>query len=190
MSYRLAILFSAFMVAPALGQDESSDRITVDNVFQKNGAILSLKYIGNGKIKMKFQSDEVEDFILDWKTMIYKLTDRNRKIYKEQDKLPDIVKDVNKLKKRIKELPEKERDLIIDAWADVQIHLSATGGRGTGVIAGAGVDISWDMPAIRRSAKGLSQAQMDYWRDEEDRQNFVWPSSQARSPNDRVSGCG
>jgi hypothetical protein len=189
MPCRLALLFSVLIVSPAFGQrvisnsQANKNRLTVDDVVEKNGVILSLKHVGNGRMKMKFQADDSQEYTLDWKTLIYKLTERNRQIYKEQDKLADIVADVNKLSRRVKDLPEKERDLIIDSWANVHIHswagrgVSASSRRVTAGHAGAatGVDISWDNPAIRRAAKGLSQAQMDYWRDEEDRRTMYGP---------------
>ena len=105
MTRRLAILVSVLMVSPAFGQGTisnsqiSRNRITVDDVIQKDGIILSLTHLKNGKIKLKFQADDSQEYTLDWKTLIYKLTERNRQIYKEQDKVPDIVGDVNKLRR-------------------------------------------------------------------------------------------
>jgi hypothetical protein len=167
MPCRLVILLSVLMVSPAFGQrtisnnQTSRNQLSVDDVIMKDGVIIGLSHQKSGKMKLKFQADEeTQEYTMDWKTLIYKLTDRNRKIFKEQDKLDDIVADVNKLKKRVKDLPEKERDLMIDSWSNVYIN-----SRGV-------VHVWWDNPAMRRAAKGLSQAQMDYWRDEEDRQNL------------------
>ncbi len=170
MSHRLAILLSVFMISPAFGQEETSyHRITVDDVVQKNGVILSFKYLTKGKVRMKFQSDEPQEFTLDWKTLIYKLTDRNRKIYTEQDKLADIVKDVNKLNKRIKEIPDHEIELIAHSWTDVW----------TSGVYQAGNRLWRDVYVYnhinRNAVEKLSKAQLNYWRDEEDRHSIYGP---------------
>jgi len=170
MSYRLAILLSLFIISPVFGQDETSyNRISVDDVVQKNGVILSFKYLGRGKVRMKFQSDEPHEFTLDWKTLIYKLTDRNRKLYTEQDRLADIVKDVNKLNKRIKEIPEHEIELIAHSWTDVWTSgVYQAGGR-------LWRDVYVYNHINRDAVEKLSKAQLDYWRDEEDRHNMYGP---------------
>lgn len=167
MSTRLAILLSVFMVSPAFGQrvisnnQTSKNQLSVDDVLMHDGVIVSITHLKSGKIKMKFKSDEDQEFTLDWKTLIYRLTDRNKKIYKEQDKLVDIVADVNKLKKRVKDIPDKEASLLAHSWTDYYVSSS---GR---------VHV-WNH--VNRSAlAGLSKAQMDYWRDEEDRQNLYGP---------------
>src|SRR5712692_10584222 len=118
MSTRLAIFMSVLLVSPAFGQrvisnnQTSKNQLSVDDVLMHDGVIVSITHLKSGKIKLKFKSDEDQEFTLDWKTLIYKLTDRNKKIYKEQDKLDDIVADVNKLKKRIKDIPDKEVSLL------------------------------------------------------------------------------
>jgi hypothetical protein len=170
MSHRLAILLSVLMVSPALGQDETSaNGINVGDVVQKNGVILSFKYLNKGKVRMKFQSDETQEFTLNWKTLIYKLTDRNRKIYTEQDKLEDIVKDVNKLNKRIKEIPDHEIELIAHSWTDIW----------TSGVYQAGNRLWRDVYVYnhinRNAVEKLSKAQLNYWRDEEERHNIYGP---------------
>src|SRR5262245_13339692 len=110
MPCRLAIIASIILVSPALGQrvisnsQTKGNQLTVDDVVMHDGVIVTLNHLKSGKIKMKLKSDEEQDYTLDWKTLIYKLTDRNKKIYKEQDKLDDIVADVNKLKQRVKQI--------------------------------------------------------------------------------------
>src|SRR5262249_8985381 len=105
---------------------------------------------------------ETENYTLDWKTLIYKLTDRNRKIFKEQDKLAEIVDDVNKLQTRVKELPEKEMKFLVNSWSNIYVSRSGN------------VHV-WNH-IDRKGAASYSQAQMDYWRDEENRQNNYGPS--------------
>src|SRR6266851_8955356 len=167
MSTRLAILLSVFLVSPVFGQRTISNnqtkgnQLTVDDVVMHDGMIVTLTHLKSGKIKLKFKTDENQEFTLDWKTLIYKLTDRNKKIYKEQDKLDDIVADVNKLKKRIKDIPDKEVSLLAHSWTDIYVSSS---GR---------VHV-WNN-INRHALEGLSKAQMDYWRDEEDRQNLYGP---------------
>jgi hypothetical protein len=167
MSRRLSFVLLFFAVSPAFGQRTISNSqlnkndLRVDDVEMKEGMIVSLTHLKNGKIKMKFKSDEEQEFTLDWKTLIYKLTDRNRKIYKEQDKLDDIVADVNKLKKRLKELPEKESSLLAHSWTNYYVSSSGN------------VHV-WNHVS-RGRLEGLSKAQMDYWREEEDRQKLYGP---------------
>jgi hypothetical protein len=167
MSARLAILVSFLVVSPAFGQrsiqnnQTSRNQISVDDVVMHDGVILSLTHLKSGKLKLKFKSDEEQAYTLDWKTLIYKLTDRNKKIYKEQDKLDDIVADVNKLKQRIKEIPDKELNFLAHTWTD--IYVSSSGN-------------VWMWNNVNRHGlEQYSKAQMDYWRDEEDRQNLYGP---------------
>jgi hypothetical protein len=145
----------------------SRNQITVDDVIQKDGMILSLTHMKSGKIKMKFQSDETQEYTLDWKTMIYKLTARNKQIYKEEDKLGDIVGDVNKLKQRVREIPNHEIELLAEAWTDVWYSPI----RGSNFV--------WRDESVyqhvNRPLEKLSKAWADYWRDEEDRQNMYGP---------------
>ena len=175
MTRRLAILVSVLMVSPAFGQgtisnsQTSRNRITVDDVIQKDGIILSLTHLKNGKIKLKFQADDSQEYTLDWKTLIYKLTERNRQIYKEQDKVPDIVGDVNKLKQRVRQIPENEIELLAHSWTSLWV----------GPVHRSGPYI-WQNGYVynhvnRHALEKLSKAQMDYWRDEEDRQNMYGP---------------
>jgi hypothetical protein len=176
MARRLAILLSFLMVSPAFGQgtisnsQTSRNRITVDDVIQKDGMILSLTHMKSGKIKMKFQSDETQEYTLDWKTMIYKLTERNKQIYKEQDKLGDIVGDANKLKQRVREIPNNEIDLLAHSWTSIWV--SPVYRTGNVVWRDAYVHNHVDRNALAK----LSKAWKDYWADEEDRQNMYGPS--------------
>jgi hypothetical protein len=175
MPCRLAILLSVLMVSPAFGQriisnnQTSMNQLSVDDVIEKEGVILSIVHAKNGKIKMKLQADETQEYTLDWKTLIYKLTERNRKIYKEQDKLGDIVGDVNKLKQRVKQIPEKEIELLAHSWTSIWV--SPVYNSGGYVWRDAHVHNHIN----RHALEGLSKAQMDYWRDEEDRQNMYGP---------------
>jgi hypothetical protein len=164
------------MVSPVFGQgtisnsQTSRNRITVDDVLQKDGVIMSLTRMKSGKIKMKFQADDSQEYTLDWKTLIYKLTERNRQIYKEQDKLGDIVGDVNKLKERVRQIPNHEIELLAHSWVD--IWASPLYQAGTRV---------WRDTYVynhvnRHALENLSKAYADYWRDEEDRQNMYGPS--------------
>ncbi len=168
MSTRLAILLSVFLVSPVFGQRTISNnqtkgnQLTVDDVVMHDGMIVTLTHLKSGKIKMKFKTDENQEFTLDWKTLIYKLTDRNKKIYKEQDKLDDIVADVNKLKQRVKQIPDKEIELLAHSWTHFYIN-PRTGNLHI-----------WDH-VNRHALEGLSKAQNDYWRDEEERQNLYGP---------------
>jgi hypothetical protein len=175
MTRRLAILLSVLVVSPAFGQgiisnsQTSRNRITVDDVIQKDGIILSLTHLKNGKIKMKFQADDSQEYTMDWKTLIYKLTERNRQIYKEQDKLPDIVGDINKLKQRVRQIPNDEIELLAHSWTSMWV----------GPVHKSGPFI-WQNAHIythvnRHALEKLSKAQMDYWHDEEDRQNMYGP---------------
>jgi hypothetical protein len=167
MSYRLAVLVSVLCVAPAFGQRTISNKqidknqISVDDVVMHDGVIVTITHLKSGKMKMKFKSDEDQEFTLDWKTLIYKLSDRNKKIYKEQDKLADIVADANKLNKRVKEIPEKEASLLAHSWTNYYVSPSGN------------VHV-WNHVS-RGRLEGLSKAQMDYWREEEDRQNLYGP---------------
>jgi hypothetical protein len=170
MSSRLAILLSVLIVSPALGQgtisnsQTSHNRISVDDVVMKDGMIITITHLKSGKMKMKFQAgDEKQEYTLDWKTLIYKLTDRNKKIYKEQDKLDDIVGDINKLKQRIRQIPDKETELLAHSWTNYYVNPR------TGTVN------VWNH-VNRHALEGLSKAQADYWRDEEDRQNMYGPS--------------
>src|SRR6266571_568354 len=175
MSTRLALLLSVFLVSPAFGQRISNSQtkaneLSVDDVGMHDGMIVSLTHLKSGKIKLKFKTDENQEYTLDWKTLIYKLTDRNRKIYKEQDKLADIVGDVNKLKQRVKQIPDHEIELLAHSWTDIW---------SSGVYrAGNRVwrDVYVNNHINRNALEKLSKAQMDYWRDEEDRQNMYGPS--------------
>jgi len=176
MHCRLTILLSVLMVSPAFGQriisnnQTSRNQLSVDDVMEKDGVILSLKHTSSGKMKMRLQADDSQEYTLDWKTLIYKLTDRNRKIYKEQDKLADIVGDVNKLKQRVKQIPDHEIELLAHSWTDIW---------SSGVYrAGNRVwrDVYVNNHINRNALEKLSKAQMDYWRDEEDRQNMYGPS--------------
>jgi hypothetical protein len=168
MPARLAIFISCLLVSPAFGQrsiinnQTNKNLLSVDDVVLKDGMIVSLTHMKSGKIKLKLDADEKQDYTLDWKTLIYKLTDRNRKIYKEQDKLDDIVADVNKLNTRVKQIPDKEIELLAHSWTHFYIN-PRTGNLHI-----------WDH-VNRHALEGLSKAQADYWRDEEDRQNLYGP---------------
>src|SRR5438034_2261476 len=127
MPCRLTILLSVLMVSTAFGQriisnnQTSRNQLSVDDVIEKEGVILSIVHAKSGKIKMKLQADETQEYTLDWKTLIYKLTERNRQIYKEQDKVPDIVGDVNKLKQRVRQIPENEIELLAHSWTSLWV---------------------------------------------------------------------
>lgn len=173
MPCRLALLLSVLIVSPAFGQRIISNKQTkskqalkneifVDDAIEKEGVILSITHLKDGKIKMKFKADETQEFTLDWKTLIYKLTDRNRKIYKEEDKLADIVADANKLRQVVKQIPDKETELLAHSWTSY--HVSPVTGN---------VHV-WNH-VNRRALEGLSKAQTEYWRDEENRQNMYGP---------------
>ena len=152
MSHRLAILLSVFMISPAFGQEETSyHRITVDDVVQKNGVILSFKYFTKGKVRMKFQSDETQEFTLDWKTLTYKLTDRNRKLYTEQD------------------IPDHEIELIAHSWTDVWTSGAYQAGNRLWR------DVYVYNHINRNAVEKLSKAQLNYWHDEEDRHSIYGP---------------
>jgi hypothetical protein len=175
MSTRLALLLSVFLVSPAFGQRISNSQtkaneLSADDVLMKDGMILSLTHLKSGKIKLKFKADENQEFTLDWKTLIYKLTERNRKIYKEQDKLDDIVADVNKLKQRVKQIPDNEIELLAHSWTSIW----------TSGVYQAGNRVWRDTYVYnhinRNALEKLSKAYADYWRDEEDRQNLYGPS--------------
>jgi hypothetical protein len=175
MSTRLALLLSVFLVSPAFGQRISNSQtkpneLTVDDVGMHDGMIVSLTHLKSGKIKLKFKTDENQEFTLDWKTLIYKLTERNRKIYKEQDKLDDIVADVNKLKQRVKQIPEHEIELLAHSWTSIW----------TSGVYQAGNRVWRDTYVYnhinRNALEKLSKSYADYWRDEEDRQNLYGPS--------------
>jgi hypothetical protein len=84
----------------ALGQfgNQSSVKTGLrrDDVVLKLGSIIGISKPKNSKVELKVQTaSEKETFTLDWRTMVYKLTDRNVKIFKEQDKLDDMIADVN-----------------------------------------------------------------------------------------------
>jgi hypothetical protein len=173
MPCRLVLLLSVLIVSPAFGQRTISNKqttrkqaikneISVDDAIEKEGTIISLTHLKDGKIKMKFQADETQEFTLDWKTLIYKLTDRNRKIYKEEDKLADIIADANKLRQVVKQIPDKETELLAHSWTSY--HVSPVTGN---------VRV-WNH-VNRRALEGLSKAQTEYWRDEENRQNLYGP---------------
>jgi len=59
MPCRLAILLSVLMVPPAFGQriisnnQTSRNQLSVDDVMEKDGVILSIAHLKSGKIKMK-----------------------------------------------------------------------------------------------------------------------------------------
>jgi len=176
MPFRLTILLSVLMVSPAFGQriisnnQTSRNQLSVDDVMEKDGVILSIAHLKSGKIKMKLQADDTQEYTLNWKTLIYKLTERNRRIYKEQDKLADIVGDVNKLKQRVKQIPDHEIELLAHSWTDIWVSPVYRTGK-----------YVWRDSYVynhvhRNALEKLSKAQMDYWRDEEDRQNIYGPS--------------
>jgi hypothetical protein len=176
MPCRLALALSVLMVSPAFGQriisnnQTSRNQLSVDDVVEKDGVILSLTHLKSGKMKLKFQADDTQEYTMDWKTLIYKLTERNKKIYKEQDKLGDIVADVNKLKQRVKQIPEHEIDLLAHSWTDIWV----------GPVHRSG-NVVWRNSSVhnhinRNALEKLSKAWADYWRDEEDRQNMYGPS--------------
>jgi hypothetical protein len=173
MPCRLVLLLSVLIVSPAFGQRIISNKqttrkqaikneISVDDAIEKDGVILSLTHLKDGKIKMKFKADETQEFTLDWKTLIYKLTDRNRKIYKEEDKLADIIADANKLRQVVKQIPDKETELLAHSWTNYYVN-PVTGN----------VRV-WNH-VNRRALEGLSKAQTEYWRDEENRQSMYGP---------------
>lgn len=176
MPCRLAIILSVLIASPAFGQrtisnnQTSRNQLSVDDVIEKDGVILSLTHLKSGKIKLKFQADDTQEYTLDWKTLIYKLTERNKKIYKEQDKLGDIVGDVNKLKQRVKQIPDHEIDLLAHSWTDIWVSPVYRSG-----------NVAWRDSHVynhinRNALEKLSKAWADYWRDEEDRQSMYGPS--------------
>jgi len=140
VNFRLVIAFlflvvpTAFAQAFASGHQPSSGGLSSSEVIQKEGVVVSLTRLKSGKVRMKIQelteSDqqkekaESQTYTLDWRTMVYKLTERNRQIFKERDKLDEIVDDVNKLHRRLKDLPEKESTLLASYRGSVYVHSS------------------------------------------------------------------
>jgi hypothetical protein len=83
--------------------------VSKKDVVQKKGTISSLKSQKDGKIRLELQTDSgMELFVLDWKTMIYQLTERNAKSFETEDRLEDTVKAINTYRQRIKELDKRE----------------------------------------------------------------------------------
>src|SRR5207245_2746738 len=69
-------------------------------------------------------------------------------------------KDVNKLNKRIKEIPDHEIELIAHSWTDIWR---------------LGRDVYVYNHINRNAVEKLSKAQLNYWRDEEDRHSIYGP---------------
>jgi serine/threonine protein kinase len=108
-------------LVPQASSDTSKiwNRITVDNVIQKEGVILQITRMENGKIKMEFQSDTTQEYFLDWETMIYELTEQNRQIFRVQGNLAKIVDEANRLNERVKQIPARETKLLALAWTNI-----------------------------------------------------------------------
>jgi hypothetical protein len=182
MHYRAALLVCLFAISPAFCQDPT-DSIRTDDLIKKEGFISSLKKLKDGKIEMKFQEDgkeESETFTVDWRTMVYKLTARNRKLFKERDKMPDIASDASKLHRRQNELPEKERKLLASMWATVHVHPGSISGHvsrsRTGIVSGHIDSVHPGSVTVhtgysRAAADKLIEAQEAFKREEEERRS-------------------
>jgi hypothetical protein len=131
----MPFLVIAVFAMPAFGQKAPSrgksladkGHLTVDDVVQKEGVIALITRHGNGKVEIAVKQEGVEKneiFTLNWRTMVYRLTDRNVQIFKEQDRLADIVKDINKLRARQDELPEKEMQYQVSTWDRLYVYSS------------------------------------------------------------------
>ncbi len=182
MHFRLVILVMLLAVSPAWGQGfrsrgrPSADGIAAADVVQAEGVITSLTRLKDGKIKMKIaelqdseekkEKPETQTFTLDWRTMVYKLTDRNRQIFKEQDKIEDVVEDVNKLHHRLKDLPDKESRLLASYRGSVYVYSSGW------------VDAHESIDPF--AAADLSEALRAYQREEEERRNHYGPGVKLR----------
>jgi hypothetical protein len=188
MYFRAALLVCLVATSCAFGQgrvpsSKDKDSIRPENLVMKEGIITGLQRLKSGKIEMKFQEDgksESEAYTIDWRTMVYKLTERNRKIFKEQDKLEYICSDINKLHKRQNELPEKERKLLSSMWATVYVHPGHIYGSihrsRTGVLSGHISSYSPGSVTVhsgysRAAADKLIEAQEGYKREEEERRS-------------------
>jgi hypothetical protein len=180
MFYRPAIFpfvliaLAAISVGFASGVQRSAGRrssggVTAADVIQKEGVIVSLTRQKSGKLRMKIQEDseetkekaETQSYTLDWQTMVYKLTERNRQIFKDQDQTDQIVEDINKLHRRLKELPERETNLLMHSWASINVE---SNGR---------VNVSQYVDPS--AAANLSNAHRAYQREEEERRNHYGP---------------
>jgi hypothetical protein len=169
-------------VSPAWGQGfrsrgrPSADGIAAADVVQAQGVITSLTRSKDGKVKMKIaelqdseekkEKPETQTFTLDWRTMVYKLTDRNRQIFREQDKIDDVVEDVNKLHHRLKDLPEKESRLLSSYRGSVYVYSSGW--------------VNVDESINPFAAADLSEALRAYQREEEERRNHYGPGVKLR----------
>jgi hypothetical protein len=126
----IAFLACLIAVAPCFAQKPSSvrshrdpaprDSIRYSDVVWKEGTIVSLKPLRDKKLRLELQIEgkESEIFTLDYRTMIYQLTDRNRQIFKEkeQDKRRDVLKDINTRLRQLDQLPKQQFDVMATQW--------------------------------------------------------------------------
>lgn len=96
------------------------DSIRASDVVWKEGTIVSVKPLRDNKLRLDLQIEgkESETFTLDYRTMIYWLTDRNRQIFKEneQNKRRDVLKDINTRLRQLDQLPKQQFDVMATQW--------------------------------------------------------------------------
>jgi hypothetical protein len=168
----------AVAVLPAFGQKSTTTRskitdkngITVEDVVQKEGVIAAIRRPKAGKVELELKQEGAsknETFTLDWRTMVYKLSERNVEIFKEQDRLADIVKDINKLRSRQDELPEKEMKYQLSTWE--HLYVSYWG------------RVTYYSGYSPSAAEGLHKAQMAWKKEEEERKSHYGPRIRLQS---------
>jgi hypothetical protein len=165
----MPFLVIMLIAAPAFAQRAPSSRgksltdkngVTADDLVQKEGVIALVTRHGNGKVEIAVKqegADKNEIFTLDWRCMVYRLTDRNVQIFKEQDKLADIAKDINKLRSRQDELPEKEMQYQLSTWEHLYVYPNG--------------NVHYYSGYSPYAAESLNKAQQAWKREEEERRN-------------------
>jgi hypothetical protein len=104
MKRLLAVAVLVLLVNVTHGQTKLRE-VSTDDVTEKQGKIAALKALKGGRIKLTL-AGESQEYVLDWKTMIYKLSKRNTQLFREEDKLEDVVDAANAFRMRKAEMAE------------------------------------------------------------------------------------
>ena len=172
MTSKIALGLALF-ASTAYAQTKSE--VSLDDVTEKQVTIVDLpKSMKSGKMKLSIKENtnaKTEEIVIDWKTMIYRLSKRNTELFKSEDKLETVVEHFNSFRTRKAECAEKEIISIKANNAMAQSTLRAEGGYvydARGNIIGQRASNA-SINEVSRSTADLGHAQAAWSKEEEER---------------------